>query len=211
MPLLIVPIGRTGAPLITIEIELDKTRANFARAPAGPPLSVRRRSDKQRRDHSWAHIKQVAHQGALRLDNCRAATELCTTKNDAGPPFLSWFSGLVISHRETKLFFASGEMIQLQLPNEFILLSGTAPSRARETRCVENRQLLSPTIPPPAPTPRCAGPCGDRPDLPADDWTAPSIAEPVAAAAIGSAVGSFFAAAAAMRRDCIARQQEQKN
>jgi hypothetical protein len=197
--------------LITIKIELDKTRANFARAPAGPQLAVQRRSDKRRRDHSSTHIKQVAHQGALRLDNCRVATELYTTNNGAGLPFLSWFSGLVISHRETKLFFASGEMIQLQLPNEFILLSGTAPSRARETRCVENRQLLSPTIPPPAPTPRCAGASGDRPDLPADDWTAPSIAEPVAAAAIGSAVGSFSAAGAAMRSDRIVRQQEQNN
>jgi hypothetical protein len=197
--------------LITIKIERGKTRVNFARAPAGPPLSVRRRSNKRRRDYSWTHIDQVAHQAALRLDNCRAATELCTTNNGDGPPFLNYFSGLVISHRETKLFFASGEMIQHQLVNEVILLSGTAPSRARETRCVENRQLLNPTIPPPAPTPPCAGASGDRPDLPADDWTAPSIAEPVAAAAIGSVAGSFFAAGAAMRSDCIVRQQEQNN
>ena len=197
--------------MITIRIERDKTRANFARAAAGPQLPVRRRSNKRRRDHSWTHIDQVAHQAALRLDNCRAATELCTTNNGDDPPFLSWFIGFVISCRETKLFFASGEMIQLQLANELILLSGTVPSRARETRCVENRQLVSPTIPPPAPTPRCAGASGDRPDLPADDWTAPSIAEPVAAAAIGSAVGSFSAAGAAMRSDCIVRQQAQNN
>jgi hypothetical protein len=197
--------------LITIRIERDKTRANFASAPAGPPLSVRRRSNKRRRDHSWTHIDQVAHQAALRLDNCRAATELYATKNDAGSPFLSRFSGPVISWRTTKPFFASGEMIQLQPPNELILLSGTAPSRARETRCVENRQLLSPTIPPPAPTPQCAGASGDRPDLPTDDWTAPSIAEPVAAAAIGLVAGSFSAAGAAMRSDCIVRQQAQNN
>ena len=197
--------------MTTIRIERDKTRANFARAPAGPPLSVRRRSNKRRRDHSWTHIDQVAHQVALRLDNCRAATELRTTNNGDGPPFLSWFSGLVISYRGTKLFFASGEMIQLQLANELILLSGIAPSRARETRCVENRQLLSPTIPPPAPTPRCAGTSGDRPDLPADDWAAPSTVEPVAAAAIGSVLGIFAGAGAAMRSDRIVRQQEHKN
>jgi len=197
--------------LITIKIERGKTRVNFARAQAGPPLSVQRRSNKRRRDHSWTHIEQVAHQAALRLDNCRAATELCTTDNSDGPPFLSWFIGFVISCRETKLFFASGEMIQLQLANELIVLSGTVPSRARETRWVENRQLVSPTIPSPAPTPRCAGASGDRPDLPADDWTAPSIAEPVAAAAIGSVVGSFAGADAAMRSDRIVRQQEQKN
>ena len=83
--------------------------------------------------------------------------------------------------------------------------------RACETRYVENRRLSSPTIPPPALTPPCAGTSGDRPDLPADDWTAPSIAEPVAAAAIGLVAGSFSAAGAAMRSDCIVRQQAQNN
>jgi hypothetical protein len=196
--------------LITIKIERDKTRANFARPAARPQVPVRQRSDKQRCDHSWTRIEQVAHQGALRLNNCRAATELYTTNNSAGPPFLSWFSGLVISCRETKLFFAPGGMTQLLLGDEPIWVSRAAPSRARETRCVENRELSSPTIPPPA-TPRCAGTSDDRPDLRADDWTAPCTAEPVAAAAIGSAVGSFFAAGAAMRRDCIVRQQEQNS
>jgi len=83
--------------------------------------------------------------------------------------------------------------------------------RARETRCVENRRLSSPTIPPSALTAPCAGTSGDRPDLPADDWTAPSAAKPVAAAAIGSVVGSFAGAGAAMRSDSTVRQQEQKN
>ncbi len=83
--------------------------------------------------------------------------------------------------------------------------------RARETRCVENRQLVSPTIPPPALTSPCAGTFGDRPDLPADDWTTPSTTEPVAAAAIGSVVGSFASAGAAMRSDRIVRQQEQNS
>jgi hypothetical protein len=83
--------------------------------------------------------------------------------------------------------------------------------RACETRYVENRRLSSPTIPPPALTPPCAGTSGDRPDLPADDWTAPYTVEPVAAAAIGSVVGSFAGAGAAMRSDRIVRQQEHKN
>ena len=140
------------------------------------------------------------------------ATELCATKDDAGPGFLSWFSRLVISQREsTWLFLASGAVIQLQLGNELILVSSAAPRPAREKHCVENRQLSSPTSPPPALTPRCAGASGDRPDLPADNWTAPSTAEPVTAAAIGSVVGSFAGAAAAMRSDSIARQQERKN
>jgi len=197
--------------LITIKIERDKICANFARALAGSQFAVQQRSDKRRRHHSRTHIEQVAHQGALRLDNRRAATEPYTTKNDAGPPFLSWFSGLVISHRETKLFFAPAGMMQLLLGDELLPVSSAAPSRARETRCAENRQLLGLTIPPPALTPQRAGAAGDRPDLPADDWTAPSPAEPVAAAAIGSVVGSFAAAGAAVRSDSTVRQQEQKN
>ena len=197
--------------MITIKIERDKTRANFARAAAGPQLPVRRRSNKRRHDHSWTNIEQVARRGALPLDNCRAAAELYATKNDAGPPFLSWFNDLVISYRETRLFFAPGGMIQLLLGDELILVSSAAPSRARETSGVGNRRLLSPAIPPPALTPRCAGTSGDRPDLPADDWTAPSSVEPVAAAAIGSVVGSFAGAGAAMRSDSIVRQQEHKN
>jgi hypothetical protein len=197
--------------LITIKIERDKICANFARALAGSQFAVQQRSDKRRRHHSRTHIEQVAHQGALRLDNRRAATEPYTTNNDAGPPFLSWFSGLVISHRETKLFFAPAGMMQLLLGDELLLVSSAAPSRARETRCVKSRGASSPTIPPPAPPSRCGGTSGDRPDLPADDWTAPSTTEPVAAAAIGSVVGSFAGADAAVRSDSTVRQQEQKN
>jgi hypothetical protein len=195
--------------LITIKIERDKTCANCARAPAGPQLAVRRRSDKGLRDHSWRHIEQVAHQGAVRLDNCRALTKLYTTNNHAGPLFFSWFSRLVVSCHETKLFLAPGGMNQLLLGDELIRVSRAAPSHPRETLCVENRQLSSPTIPPPA-TPQCAGTSGDRPDLPADDWTAPPNAEPVAAAAIGSVAGSFAGGGATMRSDSIVRQQQQK-
>jgi hypothetical protein len=79
------------------------------------------------------------------------------------------------------------------------------------TRCTENRPFSGPAIRPPALTPECAGASGDRSDLSADDWTALPIAEPVAAAAIGSAVGSFADAGAAMRSDSIVPQQEQKN
>jgi len=218
--------------LIAIKINQDKTRADFASVLAGPRLAIERASDERLRDHSWAHIEQVGRQGALSLDchagralvlNCKyvarhisdtlgLATELCATKNDAGSRFLSWFSRLAILRRETtQPFFAPGEMIQLQLGDELILVSTAAPSRARETRRAENRRLSSPIIPPPALTPRCAGASGDRPDLPADDYSAPSTAEPVAAAAIGSVVGSFASAGDAMRCDSILRQQEQKN
>jgi hypothetical protein len=135
--------------------------------------------------------------------------ELYTTKNDAGPALLSWFSGLVIWHQEPKLFFAPVGMIQLPLGDELFLASSAAPIRTRETRCAGNRPFSGSAMPPPAATPECAGASDDQPDLPADDWTAPCIGEPVAAAGIGLVVGS--SAGAAMRSDSIALQQERKN
>lgn len=197
--------------MFTIKIERDEPRANFVRAPSGPQLVVQRRSRKWPSDRSWTRIEQVAHRGAVPLDNCHTRAELYTTKNDAGPVFLSWFVGLVIWRQKPKLFFTPGGMIQLPPSDELLLVSSAAPICTRETRCTENRRFSGPAIPPPAPTPRCAGTSGDRPDLPADDWTAPCTAEPVAAAAIGLVVGSFAGAGAAMRGDSITRQKEQKN
>jgi hypothetical protein len=197
--------------LFSIKTEREKTRANFARAPLGPQFVVRRRSRKWPSDRSWTRIEQLAHRGASPLDNCHTRTELYTTKNNAGPVFLSWFGGLTIWHQEPKLFFAPVGMTKLPLRDELLLVSSAAPNHAHETRCTENRRLSGPAIPPRAPTPPCAGTSDDRSALPADDWTAPCTAEPVAAAAIGSAVGSFAGAGAAVRSYSIAQQEEQKN
>jgi type IV secretion system protein VirD4 len=123
--------------------------------------------------------------------------------------FLSWFGGLVISRQKPNLFF--GGMIQLPPGDQLLLVSSAARICTRETRCTENRQFSGPAIPPPAPTPGRAGTSDDRPDLPADDWTAPCTAEPVAAAAIGLVVGSFAGAGAAMGSDSTAPRQEPMN
>jgi len=119
--------------LITIKIDRDKTRADFASVLAGPRLAIERASNERPRDHSWAHIEQVARQGVLPLNDCQ---------------------------------------------------------------------------PPPALTPPSAGTSGDRPDLPADDWTAPSTAKPVAAAAIGSVVGSLASVGTNLWRVAPQRKQQ---
>jgi hypothetical protein len=173
--------------LITIKIERDKTRANFANLLVGPRLAIERASDERAREHLWTHIEQAAHQAALPLDDCHAPATLHSIPS-------AWL-GVCPIHR---------------LDDELFRVSSAALSRARETRCVENRQLMISTIPPPTLTPRCAGTSGDRPDLPADDWTAPSTTEPVTAAAIRSVAGSFTGAGAAIRSESIVRQ-EQKN
>ena len=162
--------------MFTTKAERDKSSANFARAQLGSQLLVQRRSRKWPSDRLRTSIEQVAHRGAVPLDNCHTRPELHKTKSDAGPVFLSWFGGLVIWRQKPKLFTPGG-MIQLPLGDELLVVSRAAPICARETRCTENRRFLGPAIPPPAPTPRCAGTSGDRPDLPADDWTAPSAAE----------------------------------
>ena len=102
-------------------------------------------------------------------------------------------------------------MITIKIEQNKTRASATdaTPNRARKMSRVENRRLSRPTIPPPALTLRCAGTSGDRPDLPADDWTAPRTAEPVAAAAIGSVVGSFSDASASILSDGIVEQREQ--
>ena len=93
-----------------------------------------------------------------------------------------------------------------------------ASNDPRDHSCAQAEQVarqwalrLSNYQPPPALTPPSEDTSDDRPDLPADDWTVPPIAEPVAASAIGSVVGSFAGVAAALRSDSIARQKEQKN
>jgi hypothetical protein len=191
--------------LFTIKIERDKPRANFASALASPRLAVQRQSGELLHSHLCTNIEQVAHQGALLLHDFAPA------KNHAGTRCLSWLSRLAISRREiTRLFPISCKMIRFQL-SELILVSSTAPIRTHKTRRAGNRRFSGSAILRPALTPRCAGTSDDRPDLPADDWTAPCTAEPVAAAAIGSVVGSFAGAGGAIRSDSIVRQQEQKN
>jgi len=192
--------------LFTIKIERD------ANALAGPRITVQRQSGKLLHSHLYTNIEQAAHQGALVPHDSLPARKLRSSTNHAGTQFLSRLSRLVISRREiTRLFPAPRKVIQFQLSDRLMLVSCAAPSRARETGRTKNRRFSGPTIPPPAPTHRCAGTSGDRPDLPTDDWTAPCFAEPVAAAAIGLVVGSFAGAGAAMQSDSIAPQQEQKN
>jgi hypothetical protein len=201
--LLIVPVAATGTTLITIKIDRDKTRADFASVLASPLLTIQRAGAELQRDDSRVHIERAAKQGTWRFENCNArlplatngkrmarrasdmlatANELCATNDDAGRRLLFWLSRLMISRQETaSLFRASGEAMKLP--------PGVASIRAHKARCFEDRRLSTRTSPPPALTPPGAGASGDRPDLPADDWTALSLTAPVAAAAIGSVVG----------------------
>jgi len=121
--------------LITIKIDRNKTRVDFAIVLADPRLAIKRASNDPR-DHSCAQIGQVARQRALRLDDYQ---------------------------------------------------------------------------PPPALTPPSAGTSGDRPDLPADDWTPPFTAEQVLAAAIGPVVGSLADAGTGMSGKRVVRRREQDN
>jgi len=65
--------------------------------------------------------------------------------------------------------------------------------------------------PSPALTPPSAGTSDDRSDLPADDWTALSNTASVAAAAIGSVVGSLAGTGTDMWSNTVVRKREQNN
>jgi hypothetical protein len=215
--------------LITIKIDRDKTRADFASVLASPLLTIQRAGAELQRDDSRVHIERAAKQGTLRFENCNArlplatngkrmarrasdvlatANELCATNDDAGHRLLFWLSRLMTSRQETaSLFRASGEAMPLP--------SGVASIRAHKACCFGDRRLSGRTPPPPALTPPDADVSGahvsgDRPDLPADDWTALSLTAPVAAAAIGSVVGPPAGERADMPRSRATRQGNQE-
>jgi len=116
-----------------------------------------------------------------------------------------------IDRDETRADFAS-VLAGLRLA---IKRAGNDP---RDHSCAQTEQVarqwalrLNNYQPPPALTAPSADTSGDRPDLPADDWTALSNTASVAAAAIGSVVGSLAGTGTDMWSNTVVRKREQNN
>ena len=102
------------------------------------------------------------------------ATELRAMKNYAGHRLSPWLAHLMVSRQETaRPLLTPGEVMQLPLTDELVLVSGVPPIRASKVRYYEDARLKSrildlPVGSPPAPR---EGPFGGRSDLRHDDWT----------------------------------------
>src|SRR5262249_10853277 len=152
-----------------------------------PQLAVRRQHGELLHSHLCTNIEQAAHQGALLLHDSPPATKLRESKHHAGTRSLSWLSRAVVSRQKiTRLSPGSLQGDPISAEPQPHPGFPRRPAPCSQPPLHENPQPLGPRHPPLAPTARCAGTSDDRPDLPADDWTAPPITEPVAAAAIGS-------------------------
>ena len=116
------------------------------------------------------------------------ATELRAMKNYAGHRLSPWLAHLMVSRQETaRPLLTPGEVMQLPLTDEVVLVSGIPPIRASKVRYYEDARFKSRILNLPVgtlPAPR-GGPFGDRSDLRHDDWTKFDTQRPDAAIAGG--------------------------
>ncbi|MBN9511067.1 MAG: conjugal transfer protein TraG [Alphaproteobacteria bacterium] len=88
------------------------------------------------------------------------ATEIRAMKNYAGSRLSPWLGHLMISRQETaRPLLTPGEIMQLPPDDEIVMLSGSAPVRAKKVRYYEDPELAGRILPPPCPAAaKTAGP-----------------------------------------------------
>jgi type IV secretion system protein VirD4 len=108
-------------------------------------------------------------------DALGTATEMKAMKNYAGSRLSPWLGHLMVSRSETaRPLLTPGEVMQLPVTDEIVMIAGTPPIRAKKARYYEDRRLQERILP--SPTLKAAQ---SRPD----DWTSlpvpprPQIAE----------------------------------
>jgi type IV secretion system protein VirD4 len=124
-------------------------------------------------------------------DALGTATEMRAMKNYAGHRLSPWLGHLMVSRQETaRPLLTPGEIMQLPPSDELVLVSGTAPIRAKKARYYEDPRLKTRVLPPPALIASSAGASGDRSDPQTFDWMRLPVPSTVAAFP-GSVTGSF--------------------
>ena len=84
-------------------------------------------------------------------DALGTATELRAMKNYAGHRLSPWLGHLMISRQETaRPLLTPGEVMQLPPDDELVLVSGSAPIRAKKARYYEDAEMKARILPPPA-------------------------------------------------------------
>ena len=100
-------------------------------------------------------------------DALGTATELRAMKNYAGHRLSPWLGHLMVSRQETaRPLLTPGEVMQLPVEDELVLVSGVPPIRGRKARYFEDPRLAERVLPPPERnTFDCDG------GAPTDDWS----------------------------------------
>jgi type IV secretion system protein VirD4 len=116
-------------------------------------------------------------------DALGTATEIRAMKNYAGSRLSPWLGHLMISRQETaRPLLTPGEIMQLPPDDEIVMISGSAPVRAKKARYYEDPELAGRILAPPsAPQQKAAvqppGPAAARQDA----WDGAVAAAPAAA------------------------------
>ena len=89
------------------------------------------------------------------------ATEMRAMKNYAGHRLSPWLGHLMVSRQETaRPLLTAGEIMQLPVDDELVLVSGCPPIRAKKVRYYQDKRLQQRILPPPKarPTPQAENP-----------------------------------------------------
>ena len=101
-------------------------------------------------------------------DTLGTATEQRAMRNYAGHRLAPWLAHVMVSRQETaRQLLTPGEVMQLPVDDELVLVSGTPPIRAKKLRYYEDRNFRGRVLPPPV---LADGDYVDRPMPRADDW-----------------------------------------
>lgn len=102
-------------------------------------------------------------------DALGTATEQRSMRNYAGHRLAPWLAHVMVSRQETaRALLTPGEVMQLPPSDELVLVSSTAPIRAKKIRYFEDRAFTGRVLPPPA---LSDGGYADRPAPRPDDWS----------------------------------------
>ena len=107
------------------------------------------------------------------------ATEIRAMKNYAGSRLSPWLGHLMISRQETaRPLLTPGEIMQLPPDDEIVMISGSAPVRAKKVRYYEDSELNGRILPPPRFSTQGTRPAPTAPETMPDDAWAGAVAAP---------------------------------
>ncbi|HEX5583596.1 type IV secretory system conjugative DNA transfer family protein, partial [Gaiella sp.] len=105
--------------------------------------------------------------------------EIRAMKNYAGSRLSPWLGHLMISRQETaRPLLTPGEIMQLPPDDEIVMISGSAPVRAKKVRYYEDSELAGRILPPPPFSTQGTRPAPGVPATAPDDAWAGAVAAP---------------------------------